>query len=151
MTLSPDLVGRPLPTVTAPVERGRVAFFARTVGESDPVYSDVSAARAAGHPDVLVPPTFLFGLRFERADPFDWLRDAGVDLMRVLHGTQSFDYVREVHAGEEVTLTPTITAVYEKKGGALQFLETTTTVADADGATVATFCETLVIRAEAAA
>lgn len=146
MPLSRDIVGRMLPSVTAPIERGRVAFFARTIGESDPIYSDVEAATAAGHPDLVVPPTFLFGLRMEGADPFTWLTDLGIDLRTILHGTQAFSYDRIVHAGETVTLTPTITDVYDKKGGALEFLETSTVVTDAAGATVATMRETLVIR-----
>ena len=36
------------------------AFFAAAIGETDPVYTDLDAARAAGHRDLPVPPTFLF-------------------------------------------------------------------------------------------
>lgn len=51
------------------VERGRLALFARVTGQTDPVYTDVAAARAAGHPDLPVPPTFIFGLELEAPDP----------------------------------------------------------------------------------
>jgi hypothetical protein len=53
-------IGRELPAATFDIERGRLAFFARAIGETDPVYLDPDAARAAGHPDIPAPPTFLF-------------------------------------------------------------------------------------------
>ena len=40
------------------VERGRLRFFAETIGLTDPVYFDVEAAKRAGHRDLPVPPTF---------------------------------------------------------------------------------------------
>ena len=52
------------------IERGRIRFFSRTIGETNPVYLDVEAARAAGHRDIVVPPTYLFNLGLETADPF---------------------------------------------------------------------------------
>lgn len=107
---------------TATVERGRLRFFAEATGQSDPVYSDVDAARAAGHPDLLVPPTFLFGLALERPDPFGYLTELGIDLRFILHGEQLFGYHRLAYAGDQLTLRDRITDVYAKRGGALEFL-----------------------------
>ncbi|TCK26828.1 MaoC family dehydratase N-terminal domain-containing protein [Pseudonocardia endophytica] len=101
--------------LTVTVDRGRLAFFASATGQTDPVYSDVDAAKAAGHPDVPVPPTFLFGLEMERPEAFGWLEELGVDLRRVLHGEQSFTYHALAHAGDTVTLRPRITGAYAKK------------------------------------
>lgn len=41
-----------------PIERGRLAFFAKATGETNPVYSDIDAARAAGYADLPAPPTW---------------------------------------------------------------------------------------------
>ncbi len=41
------------------VERGRLRFFAETIGRTDPIYFDLDAARRAGHRDLPVPLTFL--------------------------------------------------------------------------------------------
>ena len=76
------------------VERGRLRAFARSIGETDPIYHDVDAARAAGHRDLLVPPTFFFSMTLETDEPFGYLKTLGVDLRFVLHGEQSFDYQR---------------------------------------------------------
>ena len=113
--------------LTVRVERGRLQFFARSIGETDPIYLDVDAARAAGHPDLPVPPTFFFSLSLERAGGFDYLAGVGVDLGRILHGEQAFLYHALAHAGDVLTLHESITDVVEKRGGAMTLI---TKVAD---------------------
>jgi acyl dehydratase len=108
--------------LTVTIERGRLAFFAKAIGQADPVYADLDAAKAAGHPDLPVPPTFFVSLELERPDPFTWLAALDVDLRRVLHGEQAFTYHSLVHAGDTVTLQPRIVDAFSKKGGALDFL-----------------------------
>ena len=123
MTLNPDVIGTPLPPVTMTIDPGRLRFFATAIGETNPVFTDVQAAQAAGHRDLPVPPTFLFGIELETPDPFGWLSGLGVDLRRVLHGEQSFTYHRPAVAGDVLTAHPRIANVYNKKGGALEFIE----------------------------
>ncbi len=118
--------------LTVDVERGRLRFFSRTIGETDPVYLDADAARAAGHRDVLVPPTFLFSLGLEAADPFGYLDALGIDLGRVLHGEQSFDHHALAYAGDSLTLQDRIVDVYAKRGGALEFVAKQTRVTRGD-------------------
>jgi acyl dehydratase len=113
LTLSP---------ITVQVERGRLQFFAQAIGESNPVYVDLTAARRAGHPDLPVPPTFFFSLELEPPDPFYYLAELGIDLRRILHGEQSFTYHSMVYAGDTVTMRRKIIDVYSKKRGALEFL-----------------------------
>src|SRR3546814_15155473 len=44
------------------VEKGQLKFFAHATGETNPIYFDEAAARAAGHPALPAPPTFAFSL-----------------------------------------------------------------------------------------
>jgi acyl dehydratase len=129
-----SIVGRRTPPVTVTIDRGRLRLFAKATGQTDPVYVDVDAARAAGHPDLLVPPTYLFGIEFERPDPFDWYRQLGFDMEAMLHGSQSFEYRTAVHAGDEVTAESVITDVHVKRGGALTLIERTSTICRGDRA-----------------
>jgi acyl dehydratase len=108
--------------------RGRLAFFAATTGQTDPVYTDLDAAKAAGHPDLPIPPSFYFSLELGRPDPFDWLTSLGIDLSRILHGEQSFTYHAMAHAGDSLTLRSRITDVAVKKHGALELLTKKTSV-----------------------
>jgi acyl dehydratase len=115
--------------VVVTAERGRLAFFAKVTGQSDPVYADLDAAKTAGHPDLPVPPSFYFSLELERPDPFGWLAALGIDVRRVLHGEQSFTYHAMAHAGDTLTLRSRIVDVTVKKGGALELLTKQTSVA----------------------
>jgi acyl dehydratase len=96
----------PFDPITVDVERGRLRLFAKAIGETDPLYTEVAAAEQAGHPDLPVPPTFFFSLELE----------------------QSFTYHRLAHAGDTLTLRPRIVDVYSKKSGALEFLVKQTSI-----------------------
>jgi acyl dehydratase len=118
------------------VERGFLKFFAKATGESNPIYFDEEAARAAGHPDILMPPTYMFSLQLSapaaRGDVFDPVNGVGVDMRRVLHGEEAFTYHHPVYAGDRLELVTTTTDIYDKKGGALQFIVQETTCTNSD-------------------
>lgn len=139
-------IGYRQPPFAVEVEKGRLRLFAKAIGETDPIYRDEQAARAAGYPSLPVPPTFLFCLEMERADPYDWFHELGIPLGQVLHGEQSFTYHRIAHAGETLTFSAQLLDIYEKKNGALQFLVQRNFVTDATGLPVAEFDRTIVIR-----
>ncbi|HAD10632.1 MAG TPA: MaoC family dehydratase, partial [Porticoccaceae bacterium] len=50
------LINQPYPPLTVDVELWQLKFFAKAVGETDPVYFDEAAARQAGHRSILAPP-----------------------------------------------------------------------------------------------
>ena len=116
------------------VEKGQLKFFAHATGETNPLYFDEAAARAAGHPALPAQPTFAFSLALG-APPTkgNLLGDIGVDMQRILHGEQSFTYHRPIYAGETITLITTTSDIYEKKGGALEFIVQDTKASNAAG------------------
>ncbi len=120
------------------MERGRLRFFAETVGLTDPIYLDREAAQKAGHPDVVVPPTFLGNaLELELPQPLSWLAALGVDLERTTHGEQSFEYHNLAFAGDTLRFDRSIADVYVKKGGALEFVVKRTQISRDDGTPIA--------------
>ncbi|WP_330182889.1 MaoC family dehydratase N-terminal domain-containing protein [Nocardia sp. NBC_01503] len=146
MAVDRAIVGKALPATTVTVEAGRLRIFAKAIGETDPIYTDVEAAKAAGHPDIPAPPTFLFSIELEQPDAFADLAEAGVDLRFVLHGEQSFTYHSLAYPGDVLTATPRITDVYSKKGGALEFIVKETAVTRPDGSAVADLKAVVVVR-----
>ena len=145
MPVNPALEGRSLPP-TGPylVGREKVREFARAVRAEHPFHHDPAAARAAGYPDVVAPPTFPvvmqeFTLQQLLAEP-----DAGIDFSRVVHGDQRFEYSRPVVAGDELTATMTVTGVKEMRG--LSMVTAVSIMVDAGGAHVVTATSTLVVR-----
>jgi acyl dehydratase len=145
MRIDPSVVGRRYPPHQVEVARGRLRFFAQATGQPDPVYTDVEAANRAGHRDLPVPPTFLFCLEMERPDPWSFVAELGIELSAILHGGQSFEYHSMAYARDRLTFATRLSGVYEKKGGALTFIERTTDITR-DGAPVARMASTLVLR-----
>lgn len=132
------------------VEKGQLRFFAKATGESNPIYFDEEAARQAGHPTLPAPPTFLFSLALgapaKRGDILDAECGMGVDMRRILHGEQRFEYHRQIYAGDRVTLVTTTSEIYEKKGGALEFIAQDTTATNDAGDLLATMRVVTVVR-----
>ncbi len=140
-------IGSALPGVTVQVEEGLLRFFAKAIGETNPLYLDQPFARAQGHRGLLVPPTYLFCLEMHgQSEPLSWLKDIGVDLLHILHGGQSFEYKEMAYAGDTLMFTGTITDIYEKKGGALTFIVKETMVRNQFGSRVAALKTTIVVR-----
>lgn len=139
-------IGRELPALSAEVEKGRLRQFARAIGETDPVYSDETAARAAGYRSLPAPPTFAFCLEMDQPQPFAVYQDMGIELARMLHGEQSFVYHRPVCAGDTLTFRARIADIYAKKNGALEFVVKQTAVDNQHGERVAELRSVIVVR-----
>ena len=129
-------IGMKLPVYKATAEAGQLRFFAKAIGETNPIYLDESAARDAGHPGLPLPPTFLFSLEFQI--PSNAWRDAlGIITSRILHGEESFHYHRMAYAGDTLQFETHIADIYSKKGGALSFVVKETRVSNQRGEHVA--------------
>jgi acyl dehydratase len=59
-----------MPAERFPVEAGHVLLFARSIGDTNPLYTDADAAAEAGFDGVLAPPTFVqAGAQFTEGYP----------------------------------------------------------------------------------
>jgi acyl dehydratase len=115
-------IGHALPASVLPIERTRLQFFAKAIGETDPVYTDAAAARDAGYADLPAPPTFLFAAELDSGASNQLLDDLQIPLSKLLHGEQSFSYHLPACVGDTVTVRSTISDIYDKKNGALEFV-----------------------------
>ncbi len=139
-------IGHELPASELPIERSRLRFFAKAIGETDPVYTDEAAARDAGYPDLPAPPTFLFAAELDSGASDRLLADLGIPLAKLLHGEQGFSYHRAACAGDTVTVRSRIDDVYDKKNGALEFVVKTSRATNQNGDLVAEMRTVLVCR-----
>lgn len=147
MPLDPAFVGHTYPrSETYEVGRAKIREFAESIGDDHPMYRDVAAAKAAGHPDVVAPPTFatiLFGKYSMAAivdDP-----ELGVNYERLVHGDMKFTYVRPLRAGDRVTVTTHIAEIDTRLGN--DFLTLRAEIDTEDGERVITALSQLVVRA----
>ena len=98
-------IGHLFPSHTTEVEKGRLRFFAKAIGETNPIYIEESAAKDAGYRSIPAPPTYLFCLEMlDVADPFEEYEKMGIELGKILHGEQTFHYYQPVCAGDTLTL-----------------------------------------------
>jgi acyl dehydratase len=145
MALNRDYAGRTFPASEPyEVSRVKIAEFAAAIGDPNPVYRDRAAAQAAGHPDVIAPPTFAIVISMASsgaaiADP-----DFGLNYAMVVHGEQRFEYARPIVAGDVLTAQPTITEIRDV--GRNVMVTTSAQIRDAAGELVCTALSTLVER-----
>jgi acyl dehydratase len=140
-------IGMTLPPTHARVEAGRLKYFLDTLGDTNPVYRDASAAKAVGFADRPIPPTYLFCLEMlDNDDRFALLDTLKVDIARVLHGEQTFVYHAPAYIGDELTFRSSVTGVQQKKGGALTMIDVTTQVTNQRGEPVADCIRVVVVR-----
>ena len=145
MTLDASIIGAADETVTIKVDPARLRAFAEAIGEHRDLYLDGAAARAAGYPDIPVPPTYHFSLGRERSRLFTLLEDRGVDPLKLLHGEQHFCYAAITHAGDTLTVARRVSDYFEKKDGALKFIVMETDIRKPDDERVSLAHETLVL------
>ncbi|MEV1248150.1 MaoC family dehydratase N-terminal domain-containing protein [Nonomuraea sp. NPDC050022] len=149
MALNRDFVGRTYASKSSyEVSRVKIREFAAAIGDGNPIYRDRDAAQAAGHPDVVAPPTFpiVFSLQSggeALADP-----DLGLNLAMVVHGEQRFEYVRPIYAGDELVTSSTITDI--RSAGRNELLTVRSDIATVSGEPVCTTYNTIVERGGAA-
>lgn len=145
MPIPRSAIGLVTTDVEIQVDRYQLELFAQATGNMAGPYTDVDAARAAGHPDVLVPPTFHFGLELMRPEPFAWLVEYGVDPGHILHGAQGFTFHRAAYAGDVLRYRAVVTDVQQKRGGLLELVDREAEVTRS-GQPVVSLRQTLIVR-----
>jgi acyl dehydratase len=139
-------IGYAPPPTLWQVEKGRIAFFAKVIGLTDPIHTDEAAAKAAGYRGIVAPPTFFFGAESDAGVTMKMIQMLGIDLGKVLHGEQRFDYHAPVCAGDLLRYESRVTDIYDKKGGALEFVVRETKVSNQLGEHVADMRGVIVVR-----
>jgi len=146
MPLDPSFVGRSYPP-TAPYQVGRekIREFAAAIGDANPAYTDVEAARALGHPDLVAPPTFAIVLSMKASHQVVKDPALGLDYTRVVHGDQRFSYTRPIFAGDELLVIVTVEKIRSMAGS--DIITTRGDIVTTKGEAVCSAYSTLVARA----
>jgi acyl dehydratase len=140
MAVDKSVIGTTTGKSKVVIERGPLSIFARSVKDENPIYHDLTAAKAAGFSDIPAPPTYAFsGMTFWGTFPEIQPEDtSGMNVMAevmgplmangglILHGEESFEYHRPVVAGDVLVGEGKVVDIYEKdsKGKTMTFLVT---------------------------
>jgi acyl dehydratase len=141
-----DYIGKEYPSFTVEVEKGRLGFFARSIGDDNPVYQDEAVAKAAGFRSIPAPLTFPFSIMMDAGQGTIVLEDMDIDITKSVHGEQIFEYHSDICAGDVITGRQKILDMFEKKGGALQFIVTEIRLENQHGKHVCDFRTVIVVR-----
>jgi acyl dehydratase len=128
MPMNPDLAGKTYAATRFEVTAERVAAFAAAVG------NDGSS----------VPPTFATAPEIEALAQVIGDPDLGLDLTRVVHGEQEFEWRRPLAVGDSLTVTPTIASIRAKGGHG--FITIETEMRDGVGELVVVSRNTMIVR-----
>tara|TARA_R110000787_G_scaffold89717_4_gene189779 strand:- start:11467 stop:11907 length:441 start_codon:yes stop_codon:yes gene_type:complete len=139
-------IGETFPALTVDVEIWQLKFFAKAVGETNPIYFDEQRAREAGHRSIVAPPTYAVTLSCAVPNPFARLTQLGMDLTKILHTNQRFEYFAPIYGRDCITFVATIVDVYEKRNGKFQFMVEETVATNQMGELTTRFRQTIVER-----
>ncbi len=145
MPLDQSFIGREYPP-TEPYEVGRekIREFARAIKDDSPLHRDVEAAKSAGYPDVIAPPTFAVILSMAAQDQIVEDDQLGVDYSRVVHGQQDFVHHRPIRAGDRLLTVAHVDDIKTRAGN--DFLTIRVEITTTDGEQVCTATSMLVVR-----
>jgi len=119
-----SVIGREYPEFSFEVEKGKIREFAAAIGDKNPVYYDEKAAKEAGFERLALPPTFPTVFSMAGGLLGMIVPDLKMNLVRVLHGGQEYEYLKPIKPGDTVTGKVKIANVFEKasKGGTMDFV-----------------------------
>ncbi len=145
MAINTDYVGRTFePSEPYEVSRVKIKEFADAIGEPSVLCRDRAAAQAAGYPDVIAPPTFAIVVSMAGSARVTFDPGLGVNYAMIVHGEQSFEHARPLHAGDVVVTQSTIESI--RSVGSMTLLTTATQIRTVDGEHVCTARSTLAER-----
>ncbi len=116
MAVGTELIGKDYPPFEYEVGREKVREYARAVGEENPIHLDPEAARAAGFQNVVAPPMFCVVYSAGAMGPAVLDPDLAINLALMVHGSQEFEWLEPVVAGDTITTKVTVKNLYEKNG-----------------------------------
>jgi acyl dehydratase len=117
-------VGKAWPPSKYEVGLEKIREYAHAIGATERVHHDRDAARAAGFRDVVAPPMFAVVYSAGAVAPAIFDPEVGIELPRMLHGSQEFAWGEPVCAGDTIETAAELRDAYEKDGRKFFVFET---------------------------
>ena len=109
--------GQSFPPFTIEIARCKIHELALAIGDSNPIYHSQEAAQEAGYADVpLFPTTPTIFSFWGNPENFKHLASLGLNVMRILHGEEEYEYVSPIYPGDILTGVVTIAEGRSRRG-----------------------------------
>jgi hydroxyacyl-ACP dehydratase HTD2-like protein with hotdog domain len=135
MAIDRGFIGYRLPAFTVTVDPERLRRFAEAIGDGEP-----------GAQSGVAPPTYMKVVEGEGNSSRAILSALGVDLRRVMHVEQEFEYGAPIRGGDALTVERTVSDIHDAKGGALEFIVVDSSMHRPDGTLVGRSRQWIVVR-----
>ena len=147
--MNQSLQGKIYPTFKYEVGREKIFEYARATLSTNPYCTDPEFAAKSHYGAVVAPPTFAAVYCHQALRNVFDDKELAMNIPRIVHGEQNFEFGEVVKSGDTILTTVTITDIIEKenrKGLNNQFLIMTTESVNQDGELVCKGRWTLVER-----
>ena len=147
--MNQSLQGKIYPTFRYEVGREKIFEYARATLSTNPYCTDPEFAAKSHYGAVVAPPTFAAVYCHQALRNVFDDKELAMNIPRIVHGEQNFEFGEVVKSGDTILTTVTITDIFEKenrKGLNNQFLIMTTESVNQDGELVCKGRWTLVER-----
>jgi hypothetical protein len=135
MPINRQFIGYSFPQFTVTVDEERLRQFVAAIGGPPP-----------GNDENRAPPTYLKVIEGEGNSSRKILSVLGVDLERVVHAEQEFEYHAPYRAGDQLAVERTVSNIYERKGGQLEFVVVDTVIRQSSGRLVGRTQQVIIVR-----
>jgi acyl dehydratase len=115
-------IGHIFPAFLSTIEAGRIRLFCKAIGETAAIHHEAEVARKAGYRNILAPIAFPTTIAMDNPNPRCIIELVDVDIGWVLHGEERYEYFNAICVGDQIMTELKITDIYDKKGGALEFV-----------------------------
>jgi hypothetical protein len=107
------------------IERGKIREFAKVLGLKNKMYYDINFARKHGYRDIPIPPTFptVFDYWNEK-DLYMLFKELNINITKVLHGEQAYEYVEQMYANDRIQGLLTIENMKSKNNKVFYYTKT---------------------------
>ncbi len=110
-------IGQSFAPFTIEVQRNKIDELTTAIGDDNPVYHSRAAAQAAGFVDVPISPTTptMFSFWGDRRRGAS-LADIGINVKRILHGEEEYEYMKPIYPNDVLTGITTLTDGKTRRG-----------------------------------
>ena len=110
-------IGHSFPPFSVTIERAKIRELALAIGDNSPAYQSRQAAQEAGYADVPLPPTMATQFLFWGNTHFiEQLAELGLDVNRLMHREEEYEYLAPMHPGEMLTGVITVIDGASRRG-----------------------------------
>ena len=125
MALDMDYKGREFDAFTFEAERGKIRELCLAIGDQNQIFHDTDVAKVSGYNDTPAPLTFATVMNFwGYPEVWDRMAEMGVDVKRLLHAKEEYEYFSPIYPGDVVTGVVSVDSMRDGAMGMVTFKTT---------------------------